>query len=450
MNTKDWNRRCALTAIATAAVALFGATLGGCGGTDLTEAESEELAEALKTPVTISDQGPNAVSAWNEITYNTFSLPADPAGATAEERAPTAIDIATVQLAVYDAVIAIAGTHRPFAVRAATSGAGGGPVAMEAAAVEAAYRMLKGLYPSRGAQYEAPYANAVAALPATASSTLGRTIGAEVAAAMLALRANDGRATVLPPYVPGTLPGQFRGINPVNRIGPYIKPLATLSHSQFRAPGPRALGTAEYAADVNEVQMIASATSAVRTAEQTTVARFHTEPPNAYWARNLRRFATASTGLANNARALAMVWTAYTDAISGTFESKYHHNFWRPTSAIQLADTDGNAATTADPAWTPVVPTPNHPEYPAAHSTGAGAVAETVRTFYGTKKVTFEFNSLASGTTLQFNSTDDLVKSNIHGRVWGGMHYRTSGEHGAELGKNVAKWIAKNHFQPVP
>ncbi len=66
-----------------------------------------------------------------------------------------------------------------------------------------------------------------------------------------------------------------------------------------------------------------------------------------------------------------------------------------------------------------------------------------------TKRVTFEFNSTVTGTTLQFNSTDDLVRSNIDGRVWGGMHYRTSGEHCAQLGKNVAKWIAKNHFQAV-
>ena len=105
----------------------------------------------------------------------------------------------------------------------------------------------------------------------------------------------------------------------------------------------------------------------------------HTESPNTFWARNLRQFATVGTNLAENARLAAMLWTAYQDAISGCFESKYHYNFWRPTSAIRLASTDGNLATTEDAAWTPVVSTPNHPEYPAAHGCGSGAVTEAPR-----------------------------------------------------------------------
>jgi hypothetical protein len=275
-------------------------------------------------------------------------------------------------------------------------------------------------------------------------------IGAEVAAGMLALRANDGRATVLPPYVPGTLPGQFRGTNPINRIAPYIKPFATLSHSQFRAPGPTALDSDAYAADLNEVKAIASVNSALRTPAQTELARFETENPNTYWDRNLRQFATASGDLAENARLAAMLWTSFQDAIGACFESKYHYNFWRPTSAIQLADTDGNPATEPDPTWTPHVPTPNHPEYPAAHGCGTGAMMEIVRTFYGTKKVSFTFTSSVSGTKPRsYSRTDDKIKEVLDARVWGGMHFRTSVEHGAELGKNVAKWVAKRHFQPV-
>lgn len=274
-------------------------------------------------------------------------------------------------------------------------------------------------------------------------------IGAEAAAGMLALRANDGRLTVLAPYVAGTLPGQFRGPNPVNRIAPYVRPFATLSHSQFRAPGPLTLGSDAYAIDFNEVKAMASAASTQRSAEQTEVARFHTEPPPTFWSRKLRRFATANASLAENARLTAMIWTAYQDAISGCFESKYHYNFWRPNSAITLAETDGNAATRADAAWTPVVPTPNHPEYPAAHGCGSGAVAEVVRSFYATKSVAFEFDSSVTGMTHHCARTDDLVKEVIDARVWGGMHFRTSGEHGAELGKQVAKWVVKNHFQAI-
>lgn len=412
-------------------------SLAACGGSELTDDEAQAREDAQRAAIAIQSHGPNPISIWNEVAFKT-------AGNISGH------DLVTVHLAMYDAVMAIAGTHRPYATRPATSGAGGSAVAMEAAAIEAAYRVIKGLFPAGGANYETAYTQSIGALLDGAEKTRGLAIGAEVAAGMLALRANDGRATVLPPYVPGTLPGQFRGTNPVNRVGPYVKPFATLSHAQFRAPGPLALGSDDYAVDFNEVKAMGSAaTSTPRSPAQTEVARFHTESPNTFWARNLRQFATANASLADNARLTAMIWTAWSDALGGCFESKYHYNFWRPTSAITLADTDGNAATLAE-TWAPVVPTPNHPEYPAAHGCGSGAVAEAVRSFYGMKKVSFEFTSSVAGTVNhRYERTDDLVKEITDARVWGGMHFRTSGEHGAELGKQVAKWVAKNHFQPA-
>lgn len=410
------------------------ALLGGCGGAaDGGDVSTAEPLGAGKS-VVITSHGPNVVSKWNEAAFRTAGL---------------SNDLVTVHLAMYDAVIAIAGTHQPYAIRPTTSGAGAGAVAMDAAAIEAAYRVLKALFPAGGAHYETAYSDGIGALPGGDDKARGMAIGAEVAAGMLALRANDGRLTVLAPYVAGTLPGQFRGANPVNRIAPYVRPFATLSHSQFRAPGPTALGSSTYAVDFNEVKTMAAAASTQRSAEQTEVARFHTEPPPLFWSRNLRRFATAHVSLVDNVRLTAMLWTAYQDAISGCFESKYHYNFWRPTSAITLADSDGNAATVADAAWAPVVPTPNHPEYPAAHGCGSGAVAEVVRSFYETKNVVFEFDSRVTGMTHHYARTDDLVKEVTDARVWGGMHFRTSGEHGAELGKQVAKWVVKNHFQAI-
>ena len=105
-----------------------------------------------------------------------------------------------MQIAVYDAVIAFAGTHRPFAVSPSTPAAG---ASMEAATIEAAYRVLKGLFPSRGDKYEAADTSALAALADGDAKTRGIAIGAEAAAGALALRANDGRAVVLQPFVPG-------------------------------------------------------------------------------------------------------------------------------------------------------------------------------------------------------------------------------------------------------
>jgi len=445
MNT-CWNaRHAAHVMVLTAAWLLHGC---GGGGDDAQASRAQPL--RANEPVDIGWQGTNKVSEWSQIGFTTANAPASPAGATPEERVgASSIDLTTLHLAIYDAVIAIAGTHQPYAIEPKTPAAG---ASMKAAAIEAAYRVLKGLFPSRGGSYEAAYAADIVALPDGDAKTRGMAIGAEVAAGMLELRKNDGRETVLLDYVSGTEPGQFRSANanPAGRLNPYIKPFTTTSHAQFRAGPPPALDSALYAADLNEVKAIASTTSTVRTAEQTEVARFFTEPPPPWQWRNRNRFATASTDLAENARMMALLYVASADALGACFETKYHYQYWRPTSAIRMADTDDNPATEADTAWTPHVTTPNHPEYPAAHGCDDGATAEVIRGFYGTKKVHFTFDSTVAGTVPHvYHSTDDLVHDSRNGRVWGGMHFRNSTIVGSELGKDVAKWVAKNHFRPV-
>jgi len=427
-----------LTNISLAAVI---AVLAACGGQ-----EAEQRQDDPTKRVIIVSQGPNAVSTWNEIAVNTMSVPAVATGATPSERSPQTADVATVQLAIYDAAMGVVGTHKPYAVTAGTGAIPGDPVAMRAAIVEAAYWTLKGLFPSRGDKYEAEYASAIAALPEGGSKSAGVAIGREVAGGMLARRANDGRETALPAYVPGTAPGQFRGTNPVNRVGPYIRPFVTLDHAQFRPPAPYALDSAAYAADLAEVKAAAGTGSTQRTDAQSEVARFHTEPPGAFWGRNLRLFGMASADLAENARLLAMLWTAFADAGSACFEAKYHYNFWRPTSAIRLADTDGNPATDVDAQWTPFVATPNHPEYPAAHGCATGTIMRVVRRFYGTDNVAFDFTSTVTATTHHFERTTDLLAEMQNARVWGGMHFRASTLAGDALGASVADWMVANQF----
>jgi hypothetical protein len=324
---------------------------------------------------------------------------------------------------------------------------------MEAAITEAAYRVLSGLFPSRSAVYEPVYATELAAIADGVAKSQGMALGAEVAQTVLARRANDGRAAVLalPPYVPGTAPGEFRGVNPVGRQNTFIRPFALSSAAQFRPDPPPALTSERYAQDLAEVQAIGGAVSALRTALQLDIARFHTDSPAVGQYRNQRRFATASADLADNARVLAMLSVATADAGIGCFEAKYHYNAWRPQSAIPLADSDGNSATIADAGWTPVVTTPNHPEYPAGHGCGTGATVEVLRQFYGTKKVTFIWDTLVPSVvekTRRYESTDALIREVIDARVHGGMHFRYGVEAGAELGRKTAQWALRHHFEP--
>ena len=416
------------------ALACAAALTGGCGGGD------DDAA-----PVTVTVTGPNAVSQWDEIAATTINLPAAATGTPEEQRPTYAVDLATVHIAIYDAVMAIAGTHKPYAYTPASLSTG---ASQEAAVATATYRALLGLFPARSASYQGAYDSYLAALPAGTAKDQGVAVGASAAAAILAQRANDGRAVVLAPFVPGTAPGQFRGVNPVNRYMPYIKPFAVTSNAQFRAPGPPALTSATYASDVNETMALGSATSTTRTAAQTEIARFYTEAPPVYWARNLRTFAMTNRSLAEHARLLALVWVVQADALNTCLESKYNFLFWRPSSAITLADTDGNAATTVDATWTPVVPTPNHPEYPAAHACGTAAAAATLQGYYGTPNVTFDLTSTVTATTHNFTTTQAMVDEVQLGRIAGGMHFRNSTVDGAALGKNVAEWVLAHNFQP--
>ena len=434
----------ALAAVAAAAAL---ATACGGGGSDIAGDASSSGALAADKPIALVSRGPNVVSIWHEIAINTINVPASPTGATPEERVGGP-DIATVQLAVYDAAIAIAGTHKPFAITPTTPAAG---ASMEAAVIEAAYRVLKGLFPSRGAQYEAAYSAGLAGIADGDAKSRAIAIGAEVASGILALRANDGRSVALAPYVAGNAPGDFRGVNPVNRVGALIRPFTLRSADQFRPEPPPALTSDLYARDLNEVKAYGGAVSALRTPAQLDLARFHTESPAVAPYRNQRRFATVNTELADNARLLAQISVAFADTMIGCFDAKYHYNFWRPQSAIPLAATDGNPATDADAGWTPVVPTPNHPEYPAAHGCATTATAETLRQFYGTKKLAFDWDTTVASVvqkTLHYESTDDLLRDVIDARIYGGMHYRNSGEAGVQLGRKTAQWVARYHFEP--
>ncbi len=340
---------------------------------------------------------------------------------------------------------AIDGRYEPFAITPSAPAAG---ASMVAAASAAAYGVLRALFPDRGEQYQAAYDRGIAAIPAGDARTRGIALGAEVAAAVVALRADDGRAVALAPYVSGTAPGRFRsaGPTPFNRYVPFIRPFALIRGDQFRPPPPPALDSAAYALAFDESRAFGGAVSAARSADELDTARFHAEVPALFVTRNLGRFASSTADVAEAARLMAFLYVVHADAIVACFEAKYFYDAWRPASAIPLADGDGNLATAADAAWTPALPTPNHPEYPAAHSCTAGGLGETLRQVYGTRRVAFAFDSTVTGTTRTYATTDALNAESRIARVCGGMHFDFSTVAGVELGTRVAQWVGARHF----
>jgi hypothetical protein len=415
-------------------IAAFVLGLVACGGSN-----GEEPA------VTLTATHPNVVSYWNDIANRTVNA-VSAVNTTAEEQRPSYhADLATVHVAIYDAVSAVDRRYQPFAIMPSAPSAG---ASIDAAATAAAYGVLRALFPNRGAQYEAAYASGLAALPADEARARGLALGSEVAAAVVALRADDGRSVALAPYVSGTAPGQFRSASPTpfNRYVPFIKPFSLTRIGQFRPAAPPALASAAYASAFDESKAGGGTVSSVRSAAQFETARFHTEPPALFVTRNLGRFASSTADVAEAARLMALIYVVHADAIGACFEAKYFYEAWRPLSAIAQADDDGNLATTSDTTWAPALPTPNHPEYPAAHSCTSGGLGEALRQYFGTRHVTYTFDSTVTGTTRTYASTDALNDESQIARIDGGMHFGFSTEAGVELGTRVARWVAAHHF----
>ncbi len=353
--------------------------------------------------------------------------------------------------AIYDAVNAIDGRYSVYAIKPTLVNPG---ASQEAAAAAAAYHVLKGKFPSQQALLDGAYAVSLAAIPQGQAKSDGIAIGTEVAQGILALRDNDGLGNVIP-YSFGTGPGVYQATPPGFGLPlfqdlAHLRPFTLLSSSQFRADGPPALRSKRWARDFNETKSLGSLNSATRTLDQTQLGLFYTENPMTFYARILRDFAlTQRLSLADNARLFARLHLGIADALVAVLDSKYYYNFWRPVTVIQVGETDGNSLTEADPSWTPLAVTPPHPEYPAGHGVSSGAVAETLRSFFHTKRITIQFTSTVpnSGPARILGGTDEITHQVIQARIYGGMHYRTSNEDGVKMGKQVARWIARNYFR---
>lgn len=370
---------------------------------------------------------------------------------TGRANAPGVIDMAYVHIAIYDAVNAIDG--EPFSVFTVRPTSVPPGASAEAATVEAAYRVLIDRFPAQSIYLTNQYVASLATIPNDQSKIDGMAVGNQVAAMFLASRAGDGwnDPNVMIPLHTG--PGWWvptAVTPPVAQWGAVMRPFAIKSPDQFRADPPPALTSDEYTADYNETMRLGSATSTDRTPEQTLLARFFTEPAVPQFAAAIRRLSMdRGLTLSENARLFAMVHVSSADACIGGLESKYHYQFWRPITAIRNGDTDDNPNTEADPSWSPLAATPNHPEYPSAHAFVTGSVTEALRRFFGTKKLEVTLHSNVTGTDMKFESIDEWTKAVDDARIFAGFHYRTSCVRGGILGSKTAKFVTRNYFQPV-
>ena len=401
------------------------------------------------------DWNANAVAAVRSAT-TTNGLPP---GATPRALFQTEglIYMAYVQAAVYDAVTKIAHRYEPYHRFSAAAG----HASVEAAVIAAAYDTLTFYLGDPGGVLAGKYAASIAALPDDAETARGIAVGHAASADIEALRANDGRnaATAVYGAIGPVVAGVWQVVPPATFAQTpwvaFMQPFMLDSPSQFQAPPPPALTSDLYAANFNETKLYGSATSAVRTTAQTAIALFWNA--NVISQQNqLYRDVAVQHGLdlVDTVRLLAMGDMTVSDAGIACFSSKYHYLHWRPYTAIRNADLDGNPATTADPTWTPLIATPNHPEYPSAHGCSTSTVTQVVAKVLGTTHIDITIMGATDGgtaltTSQHFDTAQQLQDQLLDARVWAGLHWRNSEVAGENLGNTLADWILQRYFQPV-
>jgi hypothetical protein len=395
----------------------------------------------------------DAVLDWNSIAVNT---------AVANKQNPFAQAryAAIVQLAVFEAVNAITQDYQPYIGSiSAPPGA-----SAEAAAIEAAYKVLSFYLPDPATQTAllADRTSSLASIPDSQAKTDGTATGDAAALAMIAQRLNDGS---LPPQVkiPGPpVPGDWQATiscpKNVNGIAvgiafqwQFVTPFGIPSASAFLLPPPPALTSNEYARAYNEVMTVGSIDSTERPQDRANVALFFaaTSPTQAFNQAARQVAEDQGRSLSENARALALINMAISDSLVASFLNKYHYNFWRPETAIHAGNTDGNSKTEGDPNWAPFTVTPCFPSYPSNHGSAGNAAAEVLRRLYGEAGHSITLTNPAVPTiVLQYASFREITGDISDARVYGGIHFRTDQEAGADLGRAIGAAVYKNNLRP--
>jgi hypothetical protein len=358
----------------------------------------------------------------------------------ADDGPNTVRTIALAQSAVYEAVNAITRRYP-------RDGVDLGPAqgaSVEAAVAAASRAVLLQEAPALKDRIEAAYTRALTAVAEGEARTRGIGVGERAAADVLTKHTHD--LDSIEPYRPVTSPGVYVPTTiPTGWSVGQHKPWFMKSAAQFRPGPPPALKSELWARDYNEIKAVGSATSTVRTPEQTEIARF--------WATNLpdvhlglARSVALAPGreVTRNARLYAAVTAAMNEAETSVFEAKYHYLFWRPITAIRNGDRDDNSATERDADWGPMIATPMQPEYPCAHCMLACAITTVLRAEAGGSSALelSTTSNTARGVTRRWTSTDAVVQEVAMARIWAGVHYRNSTEVGNHMGQQVGALVA--------
>jgi hypothetical protein len=366
---------------------------------------------------------------------------------------PATRTIATVHVAMHDAINAIHPKFETYAYKESAPGAD--PVA---AAAAAAHGVLVKQFPAQKDDLDAKLAASLAEVPDGDAKTQGIALGEAVGNHCFTMRETDGAAdSKSVEYKASTGPGKYQLVQPLAFVNRpkwhFVKVWVLKSADQFRSAPPPALNSPDYAKAYNEVKRIGAKNSSERTADETAYAKFWYENSDTGWNR-ITRTVVQSKGLDlyDTARVFALVNMALADGFIAGWDSKFEYDFWRPATAIRFTGDDGNKETAADSKWEPLMDTPPVQDHPSTHSVLGAAAAEVLGRLLGDET---EFTT-TSGTAMQpmtetrsFKSFSEAARENAESRVKAGIHFRFSIEAGLKMGKEIGAQAVDNYLRPV-
>lgn len=384
---------------------------------------------------------------WSQLAQdNAFAL--DPA---IRDPFPNARGWTMMYLAMHDALNAIVPEFRQYAFFGTDASAH--PIA---AAAQAARDVMNHIYPTRQAENDAELAFWLGQVPDGSRKTNGINLGMASAAAIINARASDNMLVFGEYALQDPLePGDYRFVPPLEFVhrpafGDSL-PFGIGSGADFLPDSPPALTSAAYARSVNETQKFGRLNSTFRSQDQTNFGAWWLEFNEIQWGRIMRQLTeTRRLRLLDAVRMFALANMAHVDASVAVWYAKNYYDFWRPFHAIRLADTDGNRFTEADPSWVSEHIVPPLQEYPSAHAIQCQAIARTLRSIFGTDRVSFATQSttaLPSNPVRSFNRLSTASRECRESRIMAGFHYRFSVNVGARMGNKIAKKIVDTQLR---
>lgn len=373
-----------------------------------------------------------AVRVWNGLALDAVRL-------TRASDADAARSYAMLNAAVYDAVNGIRRTRTPAVVHGSAPH-GADP---QAAAVAAAYTVLSSVDPDREPAYRGQLDADLARLPAGEARSTGETWGRQVGLLVLAARADDG-ARPVESQPAGSGPGVFRAAWSGVQYRT-VRPFAVADPADHVPGPPPTLDSLDYAAAFADVALLGDARipapDKLATFQFWSLPAGSAQPPGEWLRIGLAVAAARRLPLADASRLTALLTMASADTSVATVRTKFEYRHWRPATAIQEADTDGNPYTTADPGWAPRAGSAGStPEYVSGHSSFSATGAAVLAGFFCADAIGFSHatDSAPGGQPRSYPSFSAAAAEAGRSRVYGGQHFEFSNQAGLAIGAVVA------------